>query len=150
MTAKADASLAWLSWSAINWQAVEIQVKQLQTRIAKATREGNHRLVKSLQWLLTHSYYAKLLAVKRITQNQGCKTPGVDGIVWHTDNQKMWAVNMLKRRGYKTQPLKRVYIPKKNGRLRPLGIPTVRFNYVLIQSLFGICDNYSSVSFIKG
>ncbi|MFN8769830.1 MAG: group II intron reverse transcriptase/maturase [Neisseriaceae bacterium] len=123
MTAKADASLAWASWSVINWQIVETQVKQLQMRIAKATREGKHRLVKSLQWLLTHSYYDKLLAVKRVTQNRGCKTPGVDGVVWRTQNQKMRAVSMLKRRGYRTQPLKRVYIPKKNGKLRPLGIP---------------------------
>lgn len=123
MTVKADASLAWISWSAIDWQIVETQVKQLQMRIAKATRENKHRLVKSLQWLLTHSYYAKLLAVKRVTQNRGCKTPGVDGVVWRTQNQKMRAVELLKRRGYKTQPLRRVYIPKKNGKLRPLGIP---------------------------
>lgn len=120
---KADASLMWGCWSAINWQIVEFHVKQLQMRIAKATREGKHRLVNSLQWLLTHSYYAKLLAIRRITQNRGSKTPGVDGIVWRTQSQKMRAVKLLKRRGYKTQPLRRVYIPKKNGKLRPLGIP---------------------------
>lgn len=124
MTAtQADASLAWVSWSAINWQAVETQVKQLQTRIAKATREGKYRKVNSLQWLLTHSHYAKLLAVRRVTQSRGCKTPGVDGIVWRTQGQKMQAVKMLKRRGYQPLPLRRVYIPKKNGKLRPLGIP---------------------------
>jgi RNA-directed DNA polymerase len=120
---KAGAPLASGIWSAINWQIVETQVKQLQMRIAKATRESKFGKVKSLQWLLTHSHCAKLLAVRRVTQNRGCKTPGVDGVVWRTQSQKMRAVNMLKRRGYKPQPLRRVYIPKKNGKQRPLGIP---------------------------
>ena len=125
MTARADASLMRATWSAINWVTVEAQVKQLQLRIAKATREKKHRKVKSLQWLLTHSYYAKLLAVKRVTTNRGCKTPGVDGIIWRTPGQKMRAVETMKRRGYQPQPLRRIYIPKKNGKLRPLGIPTM-------------------------
>jgi len=123
MTANADASIAYVSWPTINWLIVETQVKQLQMRIARATREGNHRKVNSLQWILTHSYYAKLLAVKRVTQNRGGKTPGVDGVVWRTQSQKMRAVNMLRRRGYMPQPLRRVNIPKKNGKQRPLGIP---------------------------
>jgi len=66
MTANADASIAYTSWSTINWWIVEAQVKQLQMRIAKATREGKYRKVNSLQWILTHSYYAKLLAIKRV------------------------------------------------------------------------------------
>ena len=125
MTGRTDAPLANYSWCAINWHAVEAQVKQMQMRIAKAIRRGEHRRAKSLQWLLTHSYYAKLLAVRRVTQNRGCKTPGVDKVVWRTPNQKLRAVDMLNRRGYNPKPLRRIYIPKKNGKLRPLGIPTM-------------------------
>ena len=105
MTGRTDAPLANYSWCAINWHAVEAQVKQMQMRIAKAIRRGEHRRAKSLQWLLTHSYYAKLLAVRRVTQNRGCKTPGVDKVVWRTPNQKLRAVDMLNRRGYNPKPL---------------------------------------------
>ena len=125
MTAKADAPLTYVKWYDIDWDIIETQVKQMQMRIAKAIRRGEHRRAKSLQWLLTHSYYAKLLAVRRVTQNRGCKTPGVDKVVWRTPNQKLRAVDMLNRRGYNPKPLRRIYIPKKNGKLRPLGIPTM-------------------------
>ena len=79
-----------------------------------------------MQWLLTHSRSAKLLAVKRVTDNKGAKTPGVDRKIWRTDRQKYQAVQDLKRRGYQPQPLRRLYIPKKNGKLRPLSIPTMQ------------------------
>ena len=125
MTVQTGAPRSSKPWNATNWQIVASEVRQLQLRIAKATREGRYGKVKALQWILTHSYYAKLLAIKRVTQNKGCKTPGVDGVVWRTQGQKTMAVNMLKRRGYQPQPLRRVYIPKKNGKLRPLGIPTM-------------------------
>ena len=75
------ASLTEASWNAINWQAAKLHVRRLQMRIAKATLEGRYGKVKSLQWLLTHSYYAKVLAVKRVVQNRGDKTPGVDKII---------------------------------------------------------------------
>jgi RNA-directed DNA polymerase len=78
-----------------------------------------------LQWLLTHSFYAKLLAVKRVTQNAGRRTPGIDRIIWKTDKQKLNSAYELRRPGYKAQPLRRIYIPKKNGKLRPLSIPTM-------------------------
>src|SRR5260370_17076033 len=94
-------------------------------RIAKATRERRWGKVKSLQWLLPHSFAAKFLAVRRVTQNAGRKTAGVDGIVWKTAAQKHQAARSLQRRSYQTLPLRRVYIPKKNGRLRPLGIPAM-------------------------
>jgi len=113
------------NWDAINWRTIERQVKRLQMRIAKATREGRWGKVKSLQWLLTHAFSAKLLAVRRVSRNSGRKTPGVDGIVWKTPAQKLNAARSLQRQGYCPKPLRRIYIPKKNGKLRPLGIPTM-------------------------
>lgn len=112
-------------WNAIDWRTTERQVLRLQMRIAKATREGRWGKVKSLQWLLTHSFAAKLLAVRRVTQNAGRNTAGVDGIVWKTAARKHKAARSLQRRSYQTLPLRRVYIPKKNGKLRPLGIPAM-------------------------
>lgn len=94
-------------------------------RIAKATREGKHGKVKALQWILTHAFHAKLLAVKRVVLNPGSKTPGVDNILWKTENQKMQAALSLKRQSYQPKPLKRIYIPKRNGQQRPLSIPTM-------------------------
>ncbi len=119
-------STAPLTWDAINWQKVLTHVRRLQMRIAKAHREGKHRKAKSLQWILTHSFYAKLLAVKRVVSNKGANTPGIDGKTWRTPSQKMKAAISLKRRGYQTKPLKRIYIPKKQkGKLRPLSIPVM-------------------------
>jgi RNA-directed DNA polymerase len=125
MTASAGApSTRIIHWKTIDWKTIEDQVSRLQLRIAKAIKIGRHAKAKALQWLLTHSFSAKLLAVKRVTQNTGKRTPGVDGVIWKTDKQKMKAVYELRRTGYKAQPLRRIYIPKKNGKLRPLGIPT--------------------------
>jgi len=115
-----------LKWTSINWKKAKKKVRELQMRIAKAVREGKFRLAKSLQWLLTHSFYGKLLAVKRVVTNKGKTTPGVDGVVWNTPRKKMQAVNLLNRRGYRPLPLRRVYIKKRNGKLRPLSIPTMR------------------------
>ncbi len=64
------------AWSHIDWQQAQSEVRRLQMRIAKAVREGKWGKVKSLQWILTHSYHAKLLAVKRVSQSSGAKTPG--------------------------------------------------------------------------
>lgn len=115
-----------LNWETINWNTVETQVRRLQMRIAKAFREKKHGKVKSLQWLLTHSLHAKLLAVKRVTSNKGAKTPGIDNVIWKTPAQKLSGAMSLKRHGYQTKPLKRIYIPKKQkGKLRPLSIPVI-------------------------
>jgi len=95
-------------------------------RIAKAVREGRWGKVKALQWLLTHSFYGKAIAIKRVTENQGKRTPGVDGVTWESPESKAKAVMSLRRRGYKPQPLRRVFIPKANGKMRPLGIPTMK------------------------
>jgi len=121
----AGAASADLTWGAIDWRSIDKHVRRLQVRIAKATAENRWGKVKVLQRLLSHSFSAKLLAVKRVTGNRGGKTPGVDGLLWHTSQQKMEAALSLKRRGYRPQPLRRIYIPKKNRQLRPLGIPTM-------------------------
>jgi len=64
-------------WKAIDWPRARQYVRRLQMRIAKAVKERSKGKVKALQWLLTHSFYAKLLAVKRVTSNKGKNTPGV-------------------------------------------------------------------------
>lgn len=112
-------------WASIDWNKARAYVKKLQMRIVKAQQEGHYSKVKTLQWLLTHSFYAKALAVKRVTSNRGKNTAGVDHELWLTPEAKFKAISKLKRRGYRPQPLKRVYIPKKNGKLRPLSIPTM-------------------------
>ena len=103
----------------------EANVRRLQARIVKAQKQKKHGKVKALQWILTHSYSAKVLAVHRVTTNKGKNTPGVDGVIWKTDKQKKEAAEQLGRKGYQAQPLRRVYIPKKNGKKRGLGIPVM-------------------------
>lgn len=115
-----------VGWHAINWQKANQNVRQLQARIVKATQEGRWGKVKVLQHLLTHSFSGKALAVRRVTENQGKNTPGVNGEIWDTPTKKATALCNLKQRGYKPLPLKRVYIPKSNGKKRPLGIPTMK------------------------
>lgn len=114
-----------LEWNSIDWKAVRKQVRRLQIRIAKAVQANRWNKVKTLQYLLTRSLTAKLLAVKRVTSNKGKKTPGVDGVLWQGARAKWQAAQSLCRRGYKAQPLRRIYIPKKNGKKRPLSIPTM-------------------------
>ena len=114
-------------WSGLNWPALEAIVLRLQMRIAKAEREGKRGKVRALQRLLTTSFAAKCLAVKRVTSSQGKNTPGVDGKLWRTNQQKTQGIFALKRNGYKPKPLRRIYIPKKSNPkdLRPLSIPTM-------------------------
>lgn len=127
-----------LNWKHIIWHKVENHVRRLQMRIAKAIKLGRQNKAKALQWILTHSFYAKCLAVKRVTQSSGKNTPGVDKVIWRTPNQKMKAVLSLKRRGYKSLPLRRIHIPKKNGKLRPLGIPAMPDRGMQALHLFGL------------
>jgi RNA-directed DNA polymerase len=113
-------------WKDIDFQKAEADVKHLQRRISKAFIDGKTALAKRLSYLLVNSWSAKVLAVRRVSeQNQGRHTPGVDGKLWLTDKQKMDAVNSLNKGRYRAKPLRRIYIPKKNGKLRPLSIPTM-------------------------
>lgn len=116
-----------VSWKTIKWVAIEASVRRLQIRIAKAVKKGHHNKVKALQWLLTHSFQAKLLATKRVTQNRGSKTAGIDGKICRTPRDKVLLAKSLRRRGYHAKPLRRVYIPKRNNasERRPLSIPTI-------------------------
>jgi RNA-directed DNA polymerase len=112
-------------WHAINWPKVHRTVRRLQARIVKAVQEGRWHKVKALVYLLTHSFGGRALAILRVVTNSGAKTPGVDGILWNTPAAKSAAFSVLRRHGYRPQPLRRVYIPKSNGKKRPLGIPTM-------------------------
>lgn len=120
------ASAVWQGWHQIYWSDAHQSVARLQTRIAKAVKAGEWRKARSLQRLLTQSTSAKALAVKRVTENRGRKTPGVDGKTWSTPEEKWEAVLGLGSKRYRPLPLRRIYIPKANGEKRPLGIPTMR------------------------
>src|ERR1700676_3930066 len=112
-----------VTWDGINWANVQRQVRGLQTRMVKASQAGRHNKVKALQWLLTHSFSGKALAVKRVTENQGRNTPGVDKITWKTPGAKTNAIASLKRRGYSPLPLRGVLISNKNRKTRRPGRP---------------------------
>ena len=115
-----------IQWNDIDWEKVIKYVNRLQTRITKAVIEGKWQLVKRLQYLLTHSLYAKLLAVRTICQNKGKRTAGIDGEKWITPKAKMNAALDLSDKSYKAKPLKRVFIEKPGKKKkRPLGIPTM-------------------------
>ena len=114
-------------WRKLSLKAARAFVNRLQTRIAKAVKEGKYRLAKRLQYLLTHSFYGKVMAVRRVTGNRGRRTPGIDGAKWNTPQDKMRAVLGLSSKGYRAKPLKRIYIPKPNSdKFRPLSILTIR------------------------
>ena len=115
------------NWQAINWRKARRVVKNLRQRIFKATRERQWKTVRNLQRLLMKSLSNIHLAVRRCTQqNQGKKTPGIDGLVVLNPKGRGLLVDILKKFiPWKPLPTKRVYIPKSNGKKRPLGIPTL-------------------------
>ncbi|MBT9491556.1 MAG: group II intron reverse transcriptase/maturase [Paucibacter sp.] len=126
-------------WQAINWQLVHQQVRATQVRITKASKDQDWRRVKALQRSLIRSFAARALAVKRVTENTGKRTAGVDRELWDTPTIKWEAIEALKQqRGYRPLPLRRVYIPKANGKRRPLGIPSMRDRAMQALHLLGL------------
>src|SRR5439155_7774057 len=111
---------------------------RLQARIVKAAAEGRWNKVKALVYLLTHSFSGRALAILRAVTNSGAKTPGVDGIFWNTPEAKSAAFSTLRRHGYQPQPLRRVYIAKRNGKRRGLGIPTMADRAMQALHLLGL------------
>ncbi|MFM2288331.1 MAG: hypothetical protein RL684_1474, partial [Pseudomonadota bacterium] len=120
------ASDIWQSWITIPWSDCHQHVRRLQARIAKAAKNEDWRGLKRLQKLLVRSTSGKAVAVRRVTENRGRRTPGVDRVVWSTAREKWHAVRSLDSRAYKPKPLRRIHIPKASGGKRPLGIPTMR------------------------
>ncbi|KKG34764.1 group II intron reverse transcriptase/maturase [Methanosarcina mazei] len=112
-------------WKNIDWKRVKEVVNNLQSRIASAAKNGNWKTVNKLSRLLTRSFYAKLLSVRKVTTNKGSRTPGIDGVIWSSSADKMRAALQLTNKGYRAKPLTRKYIRKKSGKLRPLSIPTM-------------------------
>jgi RNA-directed DNA polymerase len=114
------------TWNNIDWHKVEGHVNRLQVRITKAVIKDKWNLVKRLSYLLTNSFYDKMLAVRKVIQNKGKRTAGIDGKLWKTPEAKMKAALKLSDKRYKAKPLKRVYIEKHGkSKKRPLGIPTM-------------------------
>ncbi len=117
-----------MKWSDVDWTTTEAIVRRIQERIFRAAKAGDGAQVANLQKLLVRSRSAKLLAIRQVTQrNAGRNTPGIDGVVCRTPEDRVALLeNGLDLKGYKPQPVRRIYIPKANGKMRPLGIPTVR------------------------
>ena len=113
-------------WKEINWKQAELYVNRLQVRIVKAVQADKWRLVKRLQKLITNSFYAKVLAVKRVITNKGKNTPGIDGDIWSTDEDKIQAVYkpynfFIQSKAIEENLYRKVWKKEK----RPLGIPTM-------------------------
>jgi RNA-directed DNA polymerase len=119
-----------LDWADINWKLVNKRIRKLRQRIYRATQNGQWNRVRSLMKLMLRSYSNLLLSVRRITQeNQGKRTAGLDGQTALTSKQRVQLVKQMQAKTlWQVHPTKRVYIPKINGKLRPLGIP-IMYSY---------------------
>lgn len=114
-------------WQDINWRLTIKAVKDLRQQIYRASQCGDHKKLRSLQRLMLQSRANAELSVRQVTQiNKGRNTPGTDGLVATTPQERTQLVKTLTQdQTWKARPAKRVYIPKANGKTRPLGIPTI-------------------------
>jgi RNA-directed DNA polymerase len=118
-------------WHEINWKKAKTKMKDLQEKIVIATLNGNFKEVYRLQWVILQSIEGQALAIRRVVTNKGGKTAGIDGVIWSGPKDYWLAIQELRKivnkpKEYRAQPLKRVYIPKGNGKeMRPLGIPSI-------------------------
>ena len=114
-------------WNAMDWRKAHRTVRNLRQRIFRATQEGNLKKVRSLQKLMLKSYSNRLVSVRRVAQlNAGKDTPGVDKLILKTPTARGKMVDTIAHYTlWKAKPARRVYIPKANGKSRPLGIPVI-------------------------
>jgi len=122
-----------VEWQRIDWKKVEKTVFNLQKRIYQATIKGDEKRAQNLIKLLLRSHSNVLLNIRRVTQdNSGKKTAGIDGIKSLSPTERLQLAEEITQfvksnwENYKAKPIRRVYIPKANGKKRPLGIPTLR------------------------
>jgi len=114
------------SWHDIDWRKTRSKVSYYQNQLSVAELKGNSGLVTTLQQNLVKSFAGRALAVRSIASNKGKNTPGIDGVIWDTSDKKMDAIYRLGEvSNYRCSPVRRVYIPKPGGKLRPLGIPNM-------------------------
>src|SRR6266516_6888913 len=130
------------AWNRLPWRKVEQHVLRIQKRIYQASQRGNTRAVQKLQKLLMKSEAARLLAVRRVSQdNQGKKTAGIDGVKNLQPHQRKQVAHLIHPKHWprKAKPVRRVLIPKPGkDEKRPLGIPIWAAHYPSFQAMFGI------------